>query len=384
MKFHFDRVEDIDGVITENAKYGDIVNVLTRTLLTSDDPRFYQYLESISNIFLKGIFIDGVYQFLIVIHESLSADLYINDFVVSIETRLKRADIKVGEVVTQNDIADIRKVKFPDIEIKDTDKIIYCFKVGWRFGFFFDLTPRPKPIGGTQPIGVKKLDIEEMALSIGELRRYLSFYHVYKVLESDAQFEEMKKDGWFPFIEILAREYKELSEAYQNKFDFENQIRVVVDTFTEERIKKITEKWWAKQIFADKKTLIEAGIGAFTQNTTNGFVNCIKNLWTEIEGILRILYLTETGKGQNVTSNELSEYIVEKAKDKTGSGYSLFLALPFLKYLQDVVFPSFNIERGTPDMSRHTSSHGVAGAQDYTKNRALQLILILDQIYFYS
>jgi len=81
-----------------------------------------------------------------------------------------------------------------------------------------------------------------MELSIGELRRYLSFYHVYKVLETEAQFDEMMKDGWFPFVEILAGEYKKLSEAYQNKFDFENKIKASVDSFGEERIKKITDK----------------------------------------------------------------------------------------------------------------------------------------------
>ena len=385
MKIHIDKVQDFAGFAAENVKGGETVKVLTRALLTSDDPEFYQYSESISNIFLNKnqIQIDVVCQFLVLIHQDLSADLYVNNFSVSIEIKAKR-DIKAGEAVTLGDIADIRKVKFPDIEIKETDKVVYCFKVGWRFGLFFDLTPRSQPAGAVQPIAAEKLDIEKMQLSIGELRRYLSFYHVYKVLESEAQFDEMMKDGWFPFVEILAGEYKKLSEVYQNKFDFENRVKSIVDSFGEERVKKITEKWWKNQIYSDKKSLIEAGVNAYLQNDQDGFVNCIKNLWTEIEGILRKLYHSETGKGDGVKSSDLISHIVEKAKTKSGSDYSLLLPLPFLKYLQDVVFANFNVEIGKVDMSRNASSHGVADASQYTKDRALQLILVLDQIYFYS
>ena len=117
MKFHFDNVQDLAGFAAENVKGGGTVKVLTRALLTSDDQEFYQYSESISNIFLnkKRIQIDNVYQFLVIIHQDLSADLYVNDFGVLVEIKAKR-DIKAGEVVTQGDIADIRKVKFSDIE----------------------------------------------------------------------------------------------------------------------------------------------------------------------------------------------------------------------------------------------------------------------------
>ena len=385
MKFHFNKVQDLAGFAAENAKSGETVKVFTRALLTSDDSEFYQYSESISNIFLNKnrIQIDSVYQFLVIIHQDLTADLYVNDFGVLVEIKAKR-DMKAGEVITQGDIADIRKVRFQDIKIVDTDKVIYCFKVGWRFGLFFDLTPRLQPAGAVQSIATEKLDVEKMELSIGGLRRYLSFYHVYKVLESEAQFDEMMKDGWFPFVEILAGEYKKLSEAYQNKFDFENKIKTIIDSFDDERIKKITEKWWKNKVFSDKKSLIEAGVNAYLQNNKDGFVNCIKNLWTEVEGILRKLYYSETGKGDGVKSPDLIAHIIEKAKTKSASNYSLLLPLPFLKYLRDVVFPSFNVETGQVAMSRHTSSHGVADTQEYTKDRALQVILILDQIYFYD
>ena len=384
IKIHFDEVQDLTGFATENAKGKDTVKVLTRALLTSNDPEFYEYSEQISNIFLskKGILIGAVYQFLVIIHQDLSADLYVNNFQVDVEIKIKRSAIK-GELIRQSDVVDISKVEFPQIKIVETDKIIYCFKVGWRFGLFFDLTTRVQPVSAPYPIQVEKLNIEKMRLSIGDLYRYLSFYHVYKVLESDTQFKEMIEDGWFPFVEILAGEYKKLSEVYKNKFDFENKINVIVESFNEERIKKITKKWWKNKIFSEKKILIDAGINAYLQNTEEGFISCIKDLYSETEGILREIYLAETGKSNGVKSSDLISCIIEKAKNKSKSNSSLLFPLPFLKYLQSVFFANFDIESGSVDLSRHSSSHGVAGAQQYTKSRALQSILILDQIYFY-
>lgn len=385
MKFHSDRVEDWTGFATGNAQGGDSVTLLTRGLITSDDPEFYHYTEQISNTFVGNarISIDSVYKFLVIIHQDLSADLYVNDFPVIVEIKAKRS-IEQGEVVMLGDIADIQKVTFPQVTIVDTDKVIYCFKIGWRFGLFFDLTPRIQPPHVKHSIHAQKLDVKKMEFSIGDLHRYLSFYHVYKTLESGDQFEEMVKDGWFPFIEILADEYRSLRDTYQNKFNFEERIGAIVDKINAERIAGITKKWWKNKIYEEKKQLIEAGINAYLQNTPDGFVNCIKNLLTEIEGILRKLYLAEKARGDRVTQGDLISYIIQKAKAKTASDHSLFFPLQFLKYLQDVIFADFDLEAGSITLSRHSSSHGVATPQQYTKSRALQLILILDQIYFYS
>jgi hypothetical protein len=384
IKFHFEKVQNLAGFAAENVKDGDTAKVLTRAILTSDEPEFYHYSEQLSSTFLSKakILVDQVCQFLVIIHQDLSADLYVNDFPVAVEIQAKR-DIKAGEAVSLSDIADIRRIKFLKIDIAETDKIIYCFKVGWRFGLFFDLTERVQPADVKIPIQVQKFDLDKASLSIGDLYRRLSFYHVYKNLESAPTFDEMIKDGWFPFVEMLAKEYKEIGKMYQDKFDFDNRFKAMVDSFDSDRIKRITDKWWKNPIFADKKTLIEAGLNAYVQNTPDGVVNCIKNLNTEIEGLLRKIYLAETGKGDNVKTPHLISHIIEKAKKKACSSASLLLPLGFMEYLQNVVFANFSVESGDVELSRNSSSHGVAEAQSYTKARALQSILILDQIYFY-
>jgi len=383
MKIHLNQVQDLAGFAIENTLGGKSVKVLTRSLLTSDDPDFYLYSEKISDIFFNKILISPnmVHQFLVVIHFDLSADLFINDFNTSLEVKVKK-DIQKGVAVIHDDIADIRKVKFPDIEITGTDKIIYCFKVGWRFGLFFDLATHAQTINTPPGMLIEKLDLDRMSLSIGDIYRYLSFYHVYKTLEAESKFKEIIKDGWFPFIEIIGTEFKLLTEIYHDRFDFQNRVERVLSNFTQERINKIIGKWWNSNIFADKKELIEAGITAYLEDSQFGHINCIKNLWSEIEGILRSIYHVDTGKGNNVKSTDLISHIINKAKNKSGSDYSLLLPLPFLDYLNDVIFANFNIEVGDVALSRNSSCHGVADVNQYTKTRALQLILVLDQIYY--
>lgn len=384
MKFHFNKVDNLAGVVVENTKGPGIVKVRTRAKITSDEPEFYDYSDEISNLFLSRAkqFVNNVYQFLVLIHEDLSADLYVNDFPVIVEMVAKR-NTSLGELVTESDVADIRKMKFPKISILKTDKIIYCFKVGWRFGLFFDLNQRSDQLVGGKNVKGEELDLNEIETSLGDLYRYLSFYHVYKVLESKTQFSNMLKDGWFPFIEIIGKEYRELSRAYQGEFEVEARVKKIVNSFTAKRIKTLTDKWWNNQTFAEKKRLIEPGINAFLQDNEEGYVNCIKTLSSEIEGVMRSLYYLETGKGDFVKSPDLISHIINKAKNKTGSKNSLFLPEPFLKYLEDVVFSEFSIEKKEVPLSRHSSGHGVANPEQYTKERALQFILVLDQIFFY-
>ena len=84
----------------------------------------------------------------------------------------------------------------------------------------------------------------------------------------------MLRDGWFPFIEIL-EEYKELSKGYQDKSTLDRS-KALIAEFDLTRINKITEKWWKNPIFASKKTLIQAGVSAYLQETQEGYVKLYK------------------------------------------------------------------------------------------------------------
>lgn len=370
-KQHFDKVENFAGFAIETAKPGEMVKVQTYGSLISDDPLFYTYIDQITSIFFRNILVNATYQFLVIIHDNLTADVYYNEIPIKILMLSKRS-FKKGEMVFNNDIADIKELVFENIKITDTDKLIYCFKVGWKFGLFFDLHRENNP-----------LDIKTVQLELGAMYRYLSFQCVYDIIDSEMNFDALVNDGWFPFIEVLGSEFKEISEAYKHSPSLLERANRIVEKFDKERIEKISIKWWKNPIFSEKRPIIETAINAYVRNTEEGFITCIKIIFTELEGILRLNLFNETGKGKDVYVRDLINHIVNKGKNKTGSEISLFLPRYFLKYLENSVFSQFDIEAGTVSLSRHTSSHGVAKTEDYTKCRALQMILILDQIYFF-
>ena len=205
----------------------------------------------------------------------------------------------------------------------------------------------------------------------------------YQSLESEPLLEKMVTDGWFPFVEILGNEYKTLFETYQNdKFAYDDTVEKLLDGFNETRLRKITDKWWEKPLFQEKQELIHAGIDAFLGGTKSGYINCIKTLYSEIEGIMRSLYLEDSGE-RTRHIQKLIDRLIEVGERRVEDDQSLLLPQYFSRYLVENIFKEFDPETGEVDLSRHSALHGVALGEDYKPERALQALLTLDQIYFY-
>jgi hypothetical protein len=310
---------------------------------------------------------------LILIHDDLSADVYLNELPIQASAVAKRKFEK-GQMLTLDDLADIRDVHFPGIEIKPRDRIICCIKVWWKFGLYFDF--------GTAHDPNTQLDHDQLSKTLGNLYRYLMFEHVYKTLEAKDRFERMQEDGWFPFVELLGSEFRELSNAYENLADPKDAVDKLVARFDAGRVGQIAERWWTKEPFSGKRSIIQAGINAYLRNDSEGYILCLKTVLPEIEGILRSLHHSEKGTHTSKLKR-LTEHLGEKALAKAGSASSLLLPANFVRYLQSVVFRDFDLTAGDVSMSRHSAAHGVAKPEQYTRSRALQAILSLDQIYFY-
>jgi len=183
---------------------------------------------------------------------------------------------------------------------------------------------------------------------------------------------------------MIPYEYDSMIQAYESSSNLPEQIDLVLEKFDDDRISGLVEKWWSSPVFADKKELIEAGIAAYQMGTSGGYILCIKTLISEIEGLMRTVYFEDTGKGNHVKSPSLVQHVTEKGAENAGTSQSLLLPEQFRDYLDSIVFANFNVETGEVDLSRNTVGHGVADAEQYTKSRALQMILILDQLYFYN
>ena len=364
------KTQKIDGIATSNVKNGENGWMLVKGVYTSDQPEFFEFGEGILDHFLSlaEIPADAVSQCLILVHQDLNVDLYINDFPISVEMRVKR-NFKKGEAVSTNDIADIRALMFPDSTLEKTDKVICCLKVGWKFGLYFNFN------------NDGQLSIDDLQLDLGKLFRKLRFYKLYNVFEKQRQFDQMLKDGWFPFVELIGQPYDELVKLYVDKFNYEERIGTFLNKFDREKIEALASRWWVIPAFNNKKALIEAGLSAYYQNDASGFINCIKTLTSEIEGIMRLDCYTETNKTK-IKFDDLSKHVFRKALSKSSSS-SLFFPDYFLKYLDETFFANFDLGSGSVELSRHSSLHGVAKEGDYSKAKALQTILVLDQLHFY-
>jgi hypothetical protein len=376
MKIHLDKVEPLVGFSTEHVKAGERKNVgaLVRSRLTSDDPNFHKYMEGITGSLLSKakILPNQVHQILILVHEDLSADFFINDFPVAVRLRTRRS-VKAGQMVSTSQIADITHLEFPDIEVKPTDAVVYCFHVKWKFGLYFDFQHVVD--------NAYSLDVDGMQRSLGGLFRYLEFQDVYLALENKERFEALITDGWFPFIELLGQDFKEISDAYESKLNVQARVDSVVGRFTKERVEEFTSKWWSNPLFDAKKPLLEAGIQGFLTKTQAGNIQCIKTLLTEIEGLIRLDHFKN--KATDAKSSPLFlQHLGQQGLNQTARD-SLFFPEEFVRYLKEGVFPKFDLPAGNLGISRHTTGHGLAKAEDYTQARALQTLLILDQVYFY-
>ena len=392
MRLHVGNVPNITGFSVCNVPKEHYFWALSTSRLTSDQPMFYKYIEEISNLFLYPpeykINVNSINSFLILIHRDLSADIFLDNFPIEIRCRSKRT-LKERTLISYNDIADIIELRFPGIDIQESDQGICCLKIGWKFGLYFNFVRNPhlvqKEIGSSEfeEAELEVSNIVQMQTQLGQLYRYLVFQYVYQSLESEPVFEKIVAEGWFPFVEILGNEYKTLFETYQNdKFTYDDKVKNLLDSFNETRLRKITDKWWENPFFLEKRDLIQAGIDAFLRSTKSDYINCIKTLYSEIEGIMRSLYYQDSGE-RTRSIQKLIDRLIEVGERNTKDDQSLLLPQYFLNYLTESIFKEFDPTTGEVDLSRHSALHGVALGEDYKPERALQALLTLDQIYFY-
>ena len=155
----------------------------------------------------------------------------------------------------------------------------------------------------------------------------------------------------------------------------------MADEFSQSRIEQFSDYWWKNDIFSEKRPLISAGIDAYLSGDEPGAINCISTLVPQIEGIIRLYHKEDVGGSPS--KRQLMDYLRACANEGCPTAGNLVFPLPLVKYIDRVFFKPFDVERNDTELSRHSVAHGVADHSKFTRIRALQLILLLDQIYFY-
>ena len=371
----FTNVEPLAGFAAEPAKSGQRVKIWTKLALTSDEPLFHRLVENFASVVTHmaqksglGVNLRRADTVLMVLKPDASAELWLDTAAVTIHCAVKRA-IAAGTAVFEHDIADVRGMSFPCVTLGKADKVLCLFREDWRFGFAFDMNP------------AGKLDIEEFTATLGTLHRELRYKHLYDALNDTAVFGRLMTAGWFPFVEIITAEFKDLLHHCKAGFDIGEIEDKIISKFDDARLQRILERWVAKPHFAAKADLLKVAITAFCNKEP---IAVIKILLTEIEGILNDAYRAAFG-GQSAKLKDLLAFAEASAERMAGGSNTLLFPNAFGRYLRVHTFANFDpiVQTGTAG-SRHAVGHGAAPQDSYTLTRALQAILTLDQLAFYT
>lgn len=215
-----------------------------------------------------------------------------------------KKDMEKGIFVFKKDVFDITKLEFKDaiyeIKINPDDKIIFLFRVDWQFGLFYDFT--------------QEVEINELKQELGYFYKRLFYYELYSFIENKTHFNNLLNDGWFPFIRLIGDSFDKIISYYEENKKHSFLIDDLVNSFTEDKIQSFTQYWWGKQLFKDKKDILETGINSFLQNNKNGFIACVHTLYPQIEGIMGLDYFSLHNKKPSY--NELKEHIKKKGETK--------------------------------------------------------------------
>lgn len=281
---------------------------------------------------------------------------------------MMKRETAAGSVIFESDIADVTGMDFPLVEIDTADRVICLFRQDWRFALYFDFNPEAA------------FDRAQMNRTLGTLHRSLRYRHLYDVLADQPLFDRLIQRGWFPFVEIIAGGFRELADACGAGFDLADFENNLVASFDQERLERMFARWMLKPHFAGKQQILRAALNSYLAGEP---IAAIKITLTEIEGILADAYRAAHGK--SAKTKELLAFAVRSAEEKAGAPDTLLFPAAFAQYLSAYTFANFDPE-GPPGQagSRHAVGHGAADADSYTATRALQALLTLDQLGFYT
>ncbi|MCU1733854.1 MULTISPECIES: hypothetical protein [unclassified Pseudomonas] len=370
----FARVEELCGFSAETAGKGQEVKIFTRLAITSDEPGFHRLAESIAGMIRAWgagspatADISAFKFVLLVLKPDQTAELWLDTAAVALKCIVSR-NVVAGAAVFQHEIADLLALEFPCVAFGSQDKVICLMREAWGFGLVFDMNPSGE------------LDMEVLGRELGRLYRQLSFRHLYQAVGNADSLDRLMAQGWFPFAEILHREFTDILVLHAGGLGLDEVELSIVAQFDRARLDHMLSRWLAKPHFAVKEALLKEGVDAFLQGRP---ITAIKILVTEIEGILNVAYRAHTGKAGKTKA--LLAFAIESAEKRTGGPGTLFLTTEFNRYLLNYMFANYDPDNLTEGaVSRHLVGHGDAGSESYTLVKALQVILTLDQLAFYT
>lgn len=290
------------------------------------------------------------------------AKIYVDNFPFMANVLLNKKK-QSGCAIFENEIDDIASIKFADsfndVSPQDNEQVIWVFRHNFNFGLYYDFRPNIKAIDTMK--GMK------------DIYSYVYFLEFYKNL-SNKKLTSLIKKGWFPFIALTTAQYSFIAKNlhYIPKLWLKQN-------FNKDFVQSLTEKWMQKKVFQNRKEFLDNGLSAFFDGK---YLLSISVLLPQIEGIIAEKYREENGKELSSSSNRIIGYINNLAQISC-ENYNRLLPCNFKDYLKDFIFKHGMRSTDLGTTNRNTHSHGRADAKDYTFERNIQIILTLNQLFYY-
>lgn len=374
MKFDIKLDALLSGYSTVSCKPGEFVWIIQKEFVSSEDgdlliSRMEGFpsllLNKIAQIHQTIIIQSSIDNMLALLKKDKSATIYINAPMRALMQVKKSVD--AGQVIYRNDIADVRKLVFHDIEIPDDVGVMVLFSVGWRKGFFYDLVP----------LSDKNLKRDyDLNQLLGGYYAYLSFQERFKI--PDSEWESLLQNGWFPFITL--RNDIVVSILNHNREGW--NIDDLLPKIQEDVLKRLPDglKTWANiKAFEPHMGFISKAAEHYQKND---YISCISVLFPRIEGILREFQSIQ-GQPENAKQKDLAGTVLSSGVNPKDHQFSPLLPLRFNQYLTEVYFANFDPRRTDNPLSRHTVGHGVATTENFNLKGSTLGFLILDQLSYY-
>lgn len=364
------------GVSATAAQAGEEVQLWTRMTLTSDQALFHQIIGNIASGIEHSANVAGAHPRLdranvvfLVLRPDNTGELWVDKAAMCTYHAIKRpGGMAAGTVVFENDIADVTGLWFPRVEVGPKDRILCILREGWRFAMYFDFNPD------------EDLDIEEAKRTLGTVYRRMKYADLYAALAHEETFSQVIASGWFPFLELMSGEFRNLLDTIGAGFPLDEAEAVLLAAFDDGRVERMFERWMERPHLKEREIILRPAINAFKNKEP---VSVIKNILSEIEGVMADVHIRVHGE-RPYKSKKLPDFMIEQAEKRAGGKDTLFFPVEFGKYLKEFTYADFKLGEVGKGGSRHAVTHGALAGDQYTMTRALQALLTLDQLAFYG
>lgn len=301
---------NIHAILAEPARGGEAADVWTRIVASSDQKLFHDIVGNLAAAIEHCARRTGSYVKLdmantvfLVIRPDNSAELWVDAAAVMHESTLKRpGPLVAGTVLFENDIADVRGMWFPLVEVRSGDRILCIFREGWRFGLLFDGNSKGE------------LSVADAKRDLGNLYRRMKYADLYAAMAHQPTFGQLVEAGWFPFLELMSGEFGKLASTCQSGFELNDDEKRLVEKFDEVRLDRMFERWMQRPHLKSRELILRSAINAFKARDP---VSVIKNVLTEIEGVLADAYFGAHGEHTRKLK-KLLDFAVELAAERAG------------------------------------------------------------------